>query len=182
MRWAVLRGSPARRPISLNGRRGSLREKDARTRIALRRDLRPEPWEPRRLGNFRIVESYPGIWKRYARNRASVKGQCGRFVHRRKACDESMSIQDLFEARPRGDKLGLVDGSAPGEEVDDTDGVTGGLAWAAFSPEEVVIRPASGTSRARRCDASSRELRSIRSTTMCDFDRFLREVWVNERG
>src|SRR5262245_17490582 len=75
MRWAVLRGSPARRPISLNGRRGSLREKDARTRIALRRDLRPEPWEPRRLGNFRIVESYPGIWKRYARNRASVKGQ-----------------------------------------------------------------------------------------------------------
>ena len=114
-----------------------------------------------------------------------------------------MSIQDLFEARPRGDKLGLVDGQAhahrapeatrrllqakrhgstPGEEVDDTDGVTGGLAWAAFSPEEVVIRPASGTSRAHRCDASSRELRSIRSTTMCDFDRFLREVWVNERG
>src|SRR5215831_11711005 len=83
MRWAVLRGSPARRPISLNGRRGSLREKDARTRIALRRDLRPEPWGPRRLGNFRIVESYPEIWKHYAKE----PGEC-----------QSANVDDSFTA------------------------------------------------------------------------------------
>jgi len=39
-------------------------------------------------------------------------------------------------------------GSTPGEEVDD------GLAWAAFSSEE-VIRPASGASRASRHASTS---------------------------